>query len=156
MPAGRPPKYDKVYHPDMVHKLALLGLTDKEMADVLDISESTFNKWKLDHKEFSESVTRGKTIADAEVAASFKKKAQGYQYTETHSELREGSMVVTKEIIKEVQPDAGAALNWLKNRQKDRWRDKQEVESTNTHTHTIKDLDQLSDEELTKIAAGGS
>lgn len=127
MKTGRPPKYNKDIN-DQVYKLSLLGLNDKQMSDVIDISESTFNKWKHDYPEFSESVKRGKTKADADVAVSFRKKAIGYQYTETHSELRDGAMIVTKEIIKEVQPDAGAALNWLKNRQSEHWRDKQEVE----------------------------
>ena len=36
------------------------------------------------------------------------------------------------------------------------WKDKQEVESTNKHEHTIKDLDRLSDEELARIATGSS
>ena len=36
------------------------------------------------------------------------------------------------------------------------WKDKQEVESTNTHTHKIQDLDNLTDEELANIATGGS
>ena len=39
-------------------------------------------------------------------------------------------MTVTKVVVKEVQPDAGAALNWLKNRQPQHWRDKQEVEQS--------------------------
>ena len=134
---GRPPKYNKDIN-EQVYKLSLLGLTDKQMADVLGISKSTFNKWKDDYPEFSDSVTRGKTKADADVAVSFRKKAIGYQYTETHSELRDGDMIVTKEIIKEVQPDAGAALNWLKNRQPQHWRDKQEVEQSGVTVVKIK------------------
>jgi len=30
-------------------------------------------------------------------------------------------------VTKHLPPDAGAALNWLKNRQKELWRDKQEI-----------------------------
>ncbi|MGB0945165.1 MAG: terminase small subunit, partial [Marinomonas sp.] len=36
------------------------------------------------------------------------------------------------------------------------WKDKQEIESKNTHEHSIKDLDNLSDEELAAIATGRS
>lgn len=39
-----------------------------------------------------------------------------------------GELVVTKEVIKEVQPDTTAQIFWLKNRQPDKWRDKQDVE----------------------------
>lgn len=143
MPGGRPTKYNEDIN-EQVYKLSLLGLTDKEMADVIGISESTFNKWKHDYPEFSESVTRGKTKADADVAVSFRKKAIGYQYDEVtkesciNPETKKREMTVTKVVVKEVQPDAGAALNWLKNRQPQHWRDKQEVEQSGVTVVKIK------------------
>lgn len=39
-----------------------------------------------------------------------------------------GELVVTKEVIKEVQPDTTAQIFWLKNRRPDKWRDKQDVQ----------------------------
>lgn len=139
---GAPTKYKKEYN-DQAYKLCLLGATDIELADFFDIVESTLNLWKQEYPEFSESVKRGKIIADAEVAKSFHKRAVGYQYDEvTYEKLvekvdgveEEGDMkleVFKKKIVtKELPPDAGAALNWLKNRQKDKWRDKTEVEQS--------------------------
>ena len=78
------------------------------------------------------------------VAEGFFKRATGYAYTETTFEKIDDKVtleltpneVITQDayrkkiVTKHLPPDAGAALNWLKNRQPDKWRDKQEVEVT--------------------------
>jgi hypothetical protein len=125
MEVGRPTKYKEEYN-YQAYKLCLLGVTDKELSEFFNISESTLNLWKQEHLEFSESVNRGKLIADAEVAESFHKRAIGYTYEEETYEKG----VHTKTVVKEVAPDPGAALNWLKNRQPNKWRDKHEVDHT--------------------------
>jgi hypothetical protein len=143
--AGRPTDYREEYNLQ-VEKLCKLGATDAELADFFDVEESTINNWKIAHPEFLESVKKGKILADAEVAYSFHKRATGYKYDEvTYEKLAEaeGGMKVGDEgdiedtkketykrkvVTKEVPPDGGAALNWLKNRQKDKWRDKQDID----------------------------
>lgn len=133
MPAGRPTRYKKEYA-EQAYKLCLLGFTDRELSEFFSIAESTLNLWKKKHKEFSESLTRGKDIADAEVALSFFKRATGYKYDEVHQELKkdpEGNkykLTVSKVVTKEVVPDTGAGLSWLKNRQSKKWRDKVDQE----------------------------
>jgi hypothetical protein len=117
---GRPTKYDEGYN-EQAYKLCLLGFTDAELAEFFEVHEDTINEWKTVYEEFSVSVKRGKAIADAEVAVSFHKRAVGYSYEE---ETYEGGEL-TKTVVKEMAPDAGAALNWLKNRQKTKWADKQ-------------------------------
>jgi hypothetical protein len=139
---GRPTKYKEEYN-DQAYKLCLLGATDKELADFFEVNEDTIYEWKKVHSKFSDSVKKGKVMADAEVAKSFHKRAVGYQYDEvTYEKLgekldgleEEGDIkleIYKKKIVtKELPPDAGAALNWLKNRQKDKWRDKQDVDLT--------------------------
>lgn len=116
---GRPTKYDESYN-EQGYKLCLLGFTDIELAEFFNVVEDTINEWKRVHPEFSVSVNRGKAIADAEVAQSFHKRAVGYSYEE---ETYEGGEL-TKTVVKEMAPDSGAALNWLKNRQPNKWRDK--------------------------------
>lgn len=134
---ARPTRY-KAEYAEQAYKLCLLGADDAGLADFFGVTEATINNWKKAHKEFFESLIRGKDWADAEVAHSFRKRAVGYQYTEIHEEASEsGDMRVSRKITKEVPPDAGAALNWLKNRQKDKWRDKQEVEQNGSLTVEI-------------------
>lgn len=125
MPAGRPTKYDPSFN-DMAYKLCLLGFTDAELATFFEVHEDTINEWKNVHEAFSVSVNKGKAIADAEVANSLHKRAVGFSYEENTYEKG----LLTKTVEKEMAPDPGAALNWLKNRQPDKWRDKQHVDVT--------------------------
>lgn len=153
---GRPTKYLPAFC-KQVHKLCLLGATDKEIADFLEIAESTFYEWKVKYPKFSEAVKGGKIIADANVAASFYKRAIGYEYNELTFERIDSKValenMVTGDVIEEpykkkvvtkhLPADAGAALNWLKNRQPDKWKDAKNIEI---------DYSKLTDEQLTIIA----
>lgn len=138
---GRPSKYNTKYN-TQAYKLCLLGATDQELADFFEVNIDTIHEWKHSKKGFSDSVKKGKIIADADVAKSFHKRAVGYAYTEETFEklgnkemlevTSEGDMISVetykkKIVTKEMPPDPGAALNWLKNRQPDKWRDKKEV-----------------------------
>jgi hypothetical protein len=138
--AGRPTDYKEEYN-EQAEKLCKLGATDKELADFFEVAESTIYEWKIKNPEFSEAVKKGKIIADAEVANSFHKRAVGYQYDEVTFEkldnkvnleitsagdIKQDDSYKKKVVTKEIPPDAGAALNWLKNRQPEKWRDKTE------------------------------
>jgi iron-sulfur cluster repair protein YtfE (RIC family) len=131
--SGGQTKFKKEYS-EQAFKLCLLGATDAELADFFEVKESTINEWKKKHKDFSESIKSGKVKADANVASSLYKRATGYQHTETTSEMQynretgESQFVVSKVVTKEVSPDTGACMAWLKNRQKTKWRDKQDLE----------------------------
>lgn len=129
--SGRPTDYRPEYI-ELVYKLCLLGATDKEMADIIGVTESTFNLWKGKHKEFSESLTRGKVVADAEIAKSLYHRAKGYEHKETITATYQGQITDTMDVIKHYPPDTPAATLWLKNRQPDKWRDKVEIDQNAT------------------------
>ena len=112
---------------EQAYKLCLLGATDKELGDFFEVTEQTINNWKKDFPTFFESIKRGKIDADARVAQSLFKRALGYTANETHLAQFGGMFTDEKVIPKEVAPDTTAAIFWLKNRQPDKWRDKQEV-----------------------------
>ena len=158
--AGRPTDY-RVELNDKVYKLCLLGATDKEIADLFDISESTLNNWKLEYPEFLESIKAGKITADAEVANSLYKRANGYRYDEiTYEKVGEGESLVEmaetglesvkqdiykkKVVTKEVAPDVAAQNIWLKNRrgrvaaEAQRWADKVETGFTDSEGKDVK------------------
>lgn len=128
--AGAPTLYKESYNKD-AYKLTMLGLKDTQLAEYFEVSEDTIYEWKKTHKKFSEAVKKGKKIADAKVAVGLYKRACGYSYTETTNETKntpQGPVLIEKTVVKEIPPDPGAAMNWLKNRQPDIWRDKQQVE----------------------------
>jgi transcriptional regulator with XRE-family HTH domain len=126
---GRPTKYKEEYD-DQVYKLCLLGATDKEIADFFEVSESTINEWKRDYKSFSESLKKGKWLADANVAERLYQRALGYEHPEDDIKAYMGDIIITP-TIKHYPPDPTAAIFWLKNRQSAKWRDKQEVDISN-------------------------
>ena len=132
---GRPSPFDPSFCKKAT-KLCLLGATDKDLADFFEVAESTIHKWKIDHPEFSESIKKGKTEADANVANRLYKRALGF--THKSEEIKvvsigqgEGSQVERVPVTKIYPPDPTAAIFWLKNRQPEKWRDKQEI------THSI-------------------
>lgn len=131
---GRPTTYKESYK-DQAEKLCKLGLTDKEMADIFGCSESTLNLWKIEHPDFSESIKRGKELADANVAERLYQRAMGFEHDSEEIKVvsnggGEGSEVVKVPIRKIYPPDTTAAIFWLKNRQKKKWRDKTETDVT--------------------------
>jgi hypothetical protein len=112
---GRPTSY-KPEMCEQVFEMALLGLTDVQMARVLGISEVTFNEYKA-IPEFLKSLTQGKEDADAKVAKAMYKRALGLTITED-ALTRDGDVVQLK---KELPPDTAAAKHWLANRQRALW-----------------------------------
>lgn len=139
--SGRPSSY-KAEYADQARKLCLLGAIDKELADFFEVSEATINRWKKEQVKFCESLKKGKLLADANIADKLYNRAFGYIAPETDIRVIEGSIVKTK-IEKHYPPDTTAAIFWLKNRQRDKWRDKQDVDLTGSikvETRSIKDI----------------
>jgi len=122
---ARPSKYKKEFA-EQARKLCLLGHTDADLAKFFEVSESTINKWKLVHSEFSESIKKGKDVADADIAEKLYHRAIGYEHSEDDIRAVSGEIVITP-TVKHYPPDTAAAIFWLKNRQSKKWRDKQEV-----------------------------
>jgi hypothetical protein len=128
---GRPTKYDTAFN-EQVEKFAKLGATDAEIADFLGIVESTLNEWKKTYPEFSESIKRGKIIADSNVADRLYQRAMGFEHDSEEIKVvsdgnNQGSSVERVPVKKIYPPDPTAAIFWLKNRRPKEWRDKQEI-----------------------------
>ena len=120
---ARATKYKKEYD-DKAYKLSLLGSTDKEIAGILEVTVSTLNLWKKNHKTFSESLKKGKDDADANVTKSLYQRAMGYSHKEEHATAVKGKIVI-KIVEKFYPPDPTSMIFWLKNRQPRKWRDVQ-------------------------------
>jgi len=123
---GRDSKYDPAMN-EQVTKLALLGLTDEEMAEFFGVSVQTFYNWQSQFVAFFEAVHAGKDIADAEVAHSLYKKATGITYeVERLRKNAEGESEIIKLSVYE-PPDTGAMKLWLTNRRRSNWADNVKV-----------------------------
>ena len=113
---GRPTKYKEAFN-DQVFEMALLGLTDTQMATIIGINQDTFNEWKKTYPIFSESLTQGKENADGKVAKAMYKRALGLTIVE-EALTKDGQIV---QLRKELPPDTPAAKHWLANRQRKLW-----------------------------------
>lgn len=125
-PGGAPDKYKPEYT-EQTYKLCLLGATDTSLANFFNVCEATINNWKNRHPEFLEALRRGKDVADAEVAYSLYHRAKGYSHPEDKI-FNDGGEPLVVPTVKHYPPDATSAIFWLKNRNSQQWRDKQELE----------------------------
>jgi len=128
---GRPTKYKGEDTDQLAYKLCLLGATNEQIAEVLDVNVDTVYEWQNRHESFSDALKRGKIVADAEIAQALYHRAKGYSHPDLHITNYQGSITET-EITKHYPPDTGAAFIWLKNRAG--WKDKQE------HEHSVEGL----------------
>jgi transcriptional regulator with XRE-family HTH domain len=150
-PGGRPTKFKEEFIEQAGELCRKKGYTDEGLAAHFNVSETTINNWKRGYLEFFESLKKGKDEFDAQVVEqSLLKRALGYRYTETTREpaivsrrgvidgegIGEGesveeaverSLVIIKQVTKEVAPDVTAQIFWLKNRQPERWRDRKDI-----------------------------
>ena len=117
---GRPTDYKKSYV-KRAEKLALLGLTEEQMAAAFDVTRPTLRAWKKAHPEFLSAITRAKDEADADVAVALRQRAIGYSHPETVINSYQGTIIKTR-VVRQYPPDTQAAAIWLYNRQPALWR----------------------------------
>lgn len=94
------------------------------MAKIVGVTEQTFNNWKKSYPSFFESLKDWKAEADKKVERSLYERACGYFHPEEKIFTYEGG-VIRADTIRHYPPDPTSMIFWLKNRQPDKWRDKQ-------------------------------
>lgn len=121
---GRPPEYNEKLTPKLAGALARQGMTNAEIARELGIEERTFYAWKAQYPDFSQEVLSGAESVNDRVEGAFLKRALGYDLR-LKKEVVVGGQLEEAVYDVHIAPEPGAALNWLKNRRPDKWRDKQ-------------------------------
>ena len=121
-------KYKKRLEPDNILRMqawARDGLSDEQLAHNMGITPSTLYEWKKKYPEISESLKKGKEVADIEVENALHELA--------------------------VSGNVTAIIFWLKNRLPEKWRDKRDVD-LGGEVKTSSPYDELSVEELRALA----
>lgn len=129
MPAGRPTKFNDETFQKII-ELARQGKTEKEIAEIIGVSQQTLINWKWKDLEFLYSFREAKQEADQIVEAALFRRATGYSHPETKILTTQDGGVVVEEVIKYYPPDSTAAKFWLMNRKARDWKEKTEVEQT--------------------------
>lgn len=140
-------KYEYWLTPEGLIKLegwARDGLTDKQIAHNIGITEQTLNVWKKTYSSFSESIKKGKEVVDYEVENALLKRALGYTVKEEKL-TKDGEVV---ELEREVPGDVTAQIFWLKNRKPSTWRDKPDPDSDEEFEDNFLDALNASVEEI--------
>jgi hypothetical protein len=101
-------------------------MTEEDICKELRIGQSTWARYKQDHKELREAIKSGRRELVIELKNSLIQKAKGYTYEEVKEieELDEhGNMVVVRREItkKYASPDVAALNLLLKNYDRDHW-----------------------------------
>ena len=110
-----------------VEQLARKGWTDAEMARFFEVDRATWYRWKAQDDKFCDALKEWKRQADARVERSLYERAIGYEHPDVHISNYQGAVTLTP-IQKFYAPDTTAAIFWLKNRDPENWRDKQDIE----------------------------
>lgn len=109
---------------EILCKMYEQGLTDKQVCYILGIAESTLNLWKK-KPAISESIKKGKAVADEKVEKSLFERACGYTHDSEEIKVVD-KKVIRVPVIKRYPPDTGAAIFWLCNRKSEEWKNKQQ------------------------------
>jgi hypothetical protein len=97
------------------------GHTDRDVCFVLGVAESTFNLWKKNLTFFGTLLACKREI-DQRVEQALLRLAVGSSVREQKIvRNRDGGIIRTEEIDREVLPDFNSARLWLRNRHPERW-----------------------------------
>lgn len=107
------------------------GLNDEQIAKNIGIAARTYYEWQERFPQFRQAIKKGKAPVDIQVENALLKRALGYEYEETITEIEEVEEGRQKKHVRRIRkhmpPDVGAIVFWLKNRKPGKWRDKIEA-----------------------------
>lgn len=122
------------------------GLTDEQISDNIGINRATFYEWMNRFPEIRHALKKGKEPVDIQVENALLKRALGYDYEETITEVEDMGGGKTRKhvrkITKHVPGDTTAQIFWLKNRKPKQWRDRVDA-SVNIDTEDLSPLVEL-------------
>lgn len=126
-------KYKKNF-PARAGKYARDGLTDIEICKKLGVGKTAYHRYQKEHKNFRDSIERGKIPVNVRVEKALLKRALGYPVVERTTEYIKPKgkgrpvKVSMKKVEKGLAPDVTAQKFFLANRDPERWREKKELE----------------------------
>lgn len=139
---GRPSKFNEDVEKQILH-CAELGMTEEQIADIVEVSAVTLTRWKQKYDTFRMALKTAKWKADCKVVNSLYKNAQGHTVkTKRVTVDPDGKETETIE-EKYIPPNSTAQIFWLKNRQPKEWRDKVEIEQKSMLTLVVDTGDEL-------------
>lgn len=119
----------------LIESMVERDLTDKEIAEKIGVTYSTFKRFKAQNSELKAIIAQGKDKKNQTVEQSLFKCCNGYKYYEevitkvkTETLATDGTVLVNEEVIisnvkKYKGADLAAQKYWLNNKNKVKWKD---------------------------------
>lgn len=126
-------KYHEWLTPDgllLLEGWARDGLNDEQIAQNIGINPATLYKWIDRYGKIGEAIRKGKAPVDFQVENALLKRALGYDWEETTTEVYGDGKKHVKKVTRHVPPDVGAMAFWLKNRKPRKWRERPADDAT--------------------------
>jgi transcriptional regulator with XRE-family HTH domain len=117
---GRPTRYSTT-HDQQAAVACRLGATDKDLAELFGVTETTINNWKNKHPGFKAALSNSKEMANYNVEQALYKRALGATIKEDKI-FNNGGEALIVPTLKEFPPDTAACIAWLSNRDPERWK----------------------------------
>jgi len=98
---------------DNIKKWASEGLSDKQIADLIPVGRSTFERYKKEHEELTKALKDGKKPLIEKLENTMTKRALGYDYEEEKVYVKvdeDGKKTEYREVTKKHQPPSVQAL----------------------------------------------
>lgn len=148
---GKKPITDKVLNRlDDLTEYAAQQISNNEIAKLLGISKSSFYKLLSENTEFKAAYLKGLQNRKYELEKALLKRAEGFTLEEKQIIQDAGGNIIKQTITeKNYVPDTTALIFALKNIYSEKYKDR--VEQVNTFNVNIKQIQNLSDEELLRL-----
>ncbi len=139
---GRPSVVDERLK-GIIIRMAEKGQTMQEIANVVKISKQTLYNALGKDGAFLDALKKSTSLANDLVEASLFRRATGYSHTAVKIFYDKNTGKCVEHKYTEIYaPSEVAAIFWLKNRDPERWREKQEIDLTKDITVKIADDEQ--------------
>lgn len=129
------PKKRNVYDKSMAESLRAAaemsrdGFTDKAVSAFIGCSRRSVINWREKHDEFHQALLDARQPVNEQVVQSLFQLAVGYESVETKVVYdKEGQVVKTEEVTKQVAGNPTSCFFWLQNRDRENWRRSDHVE----------------------------
>ncbi len=156
-------KWKLDYGLEYIRRYAEDGLDDNIIAERIGVKPTTFRRWKKKYPEVCEALFLGRIGSDYAVVEALYKKATGYKVKvnktvklkhsdfdpETGKKIRDYEELATAVDESYIPADIRAGLFWLKNRQPERWSEKQESDMQSNFAGVIEipEADRIDEED---------
>ena len=123
------------------------GLSDQQIAKNIGISRATLNEWREKYPDISDTLKKGKEVADAEVENALYLKCIGHkvqlkktfkvkkiEYNDAGKKIKEEENLETGAGEVYIPPDTKAIIFWLTNRMREDWKERQNTQMEQEET----------------------